>query len=227
MSEKYAWRGGTEMLLRHGEGATTTLLVLPALFEEANRMRRFAVSLMRRLAEAGIGTVLPDLPGTGESLADLADVTLDDWRDVVAGVAETLPKPLMTLAIRGGAILDGTADFGWRLAPESGERMLRDLVRATALSSGRSASEIDRAARARPTALAGQTLSPALYQALLLAPAIGANRRTVRLGEDPGPRDASLDGKRLWRGAEPGDDPDLADLAAADIVLWTKTCAAP
>lgn len=225
MSARYAWRGGEEMLLRHGEGAALTLLVLPALFEEANRMRRFTVELMRRLGALGLGTILPDLPGMGESLVALADVALDDWRDAARAVADTLPRPVLTVAMRGGALLDGVGDHGWRLAPESGERLLRDLVRATALASAEPASVIDRRARAAPTMLAGDLLSPALYTALLAATPPTGEFRVARPAGDAGAADVAFAGTRLWRTAEPAEDSALADSAAADIAAWAKTCA--
>jgi hypothetical protein len=217
------------MLLRHGAGSPVTLLVLPALFEEANRMRRFTVSVMRGLAARGIGSVLPDLPGTGESLTPLADVSFDDWRDAVKSVAELVRAETghcSAVAVRGGALLDAPADYGWRLAPETGERVLRDLVRATALSSGETASEIDRRARGKATALAGQVLSPALYAGLSDARLPDGNRHTVRLNDDIGLRDSSLPGTRLWRSAEPGDDPDFVAATVVAIADWTAQCAA-
>src|ERR1700712_5512911 len=103
------------MLLRHGSGSAVPGLVLPALFEEANRMRRFTVSVMRALAQRGIGTILPDLPGTGESLTALTDVSLDDWRDAVRMLASEIrvhQGVSLTVAIRGGAILDAAVDHG-------------------------------------------------------------------------------------------------------------------
>jgi alpha-beta hydrolase superfamily lysophospholipase len=217
------------MLLRHGGGSPLTVLVLPALFEEANRMRRFTVSLMRALATRGIGTLLPDLPGTGESLTRLADVSLPDWQDAVTELMASVRRDdgrCLTVAIRGGAILDAPADHGWRLASESGERVLRDLVRATALSSGISATELDRLARAEATTLAGQTLSPDLYGALVSTQVSTTNRRTARLTDDAGHSDVSLSGSRLWRNAEPGDDPDFVQAVASDIAEWAVTCAA-
>lgn len=190
-------------------------------------MRRFTVELMRRLAEARIGSVLPDLPGMGESLVDLADVGFGDWVDAARGIADAIREKegrCLSVAIRGGAILDGVADAGWRLAPESGERVLRDLVRSAAIGGDKSASAIDRAARERPISLAGQTVSPVLYTALLLAPMTGAARRTARLVDDAGPRDVSLEGARLWRAAEPSEDARLAEASAEDILAWTETC---
>lgn len=209
MTETYRWRGGTERLLRHGAGSPITLLVLPALFEEANRMRRFTVSVMRLLAERGIGTILPDLPGTGESEINLCNVTLQHWHDAVSALAQNTSG---SVAIRGGSLLDGVVRNRWRIAPESGERLLRDMVRATAFSEGVSASELDRRARAGPTRLAGNVMGPALYTALNDAvPLEGAYTTTV-------------DGPKLWRAAEPGDDPELAELIANEIVSWKKIC---
>jgi pimeloyl-ACP methyl ester carboxylesterase len=228
LTETYAWRGGSEMLLRHGAGSATTLLVIPALFEEANRMRRFTVSVMRALVERGIGTVLPDLPGTGESLTPLADVSFVDWQDAIAALIDTVRRNgsrCLTVAIRGGATLDASADFGWRLAPESGDRILRDLVRATALSSGIAVTEVDHLARTTPTLLAGNMLSPALYNGLRHAPILSAGRRNARLAGDAGARDVSVAGARLWRAAEPGDDPDFVEVVATDIADWTNSCA--
>jgi len=205
----------SEFALRHGEGAPLTLLVLPALFEEANRMRRFTVSLMRGLAERGIGTVLPDLPGQGESRVALPGVRMADWHAAIAGVTETLSKPLYSVAIRGGTLLDGPADFRWRLAPDSGERLLRDMVRATAMSHGMTVGDIDRAARAQPTRLAGNLLSPEFYAELAGASAPEGKSHV-----------AELAGARLWRSAEPGEDGELLASALADIASWCETCAA-
>ncbi len=211
MMETYRWRGGTEMLLRHGAGSPITLLVLPALFEEANRMRRFTVSVMRLLAARGIGTILPDLPGTGESETDLVGVTFSDWQDAAASHSDGIAG---SIAIRGGTLLDGSIKSRWQLAPESGKRLLRDMVRATAFSEGIAANELDQRARTAPIRLAGNILNPALYAALHdAAPIDGAHMTTV-------------DGPKLWRAAEPGDDPKFAARIADDIAAWIKLCGA-
>lgn len=210
MIERYTWRGGSELLLRHGGGSPVTLLVLPALFEEANRMRRFTVSIMRNLARLDIGTILPDLPGTGESLTPLPDVVLADWHDAVAAL---VPHASGSIAIRGGALLDGVFTNRWRLAPETGARLLRDMIRATAWSDGLTATEIDARALAGPIRLAGTIIGPALYAALGDAVPIGEASSVAH------------DVPKLWRAAEPGDDPDVAQQVAEDIAAWTITCA--
>lgn len=211
MIETYRWRDADESILRHGAGLPITLLIIPALFEEANRMRRFTVSVMRNLASVGIGTILPDLPGTGDSLANVVDVTLSGWHDAVSLFTA---KSFGSVAIRGGALLDGAAKHRWRLAPESGEKLLRDMVRATAFSAGKSANELDQQVRAAPTRLVGHLMSPALYNALHDAVPVEGAYTT------------SVDGPKLWRAAEPSDDPEYARLIAQDIAAWTKTCGA-
>jgi hypothetical protein len=218
-----------EFLLRHGDGANTTLLILPALFEEANRMRRFTASLMRALAEVGLGSVLPDLPGTGESLLETAEIAFDDWTRAAATLADDIRERegrCLTVAIRGGALLDDAANAGWRLAPETGERLLRDMVRATALTGAVAAGDLDAQALREPTALAGNTLSPALYAGLKAAVLPEGAYRTVRMADDAQPADATISGSRLWRAAEPSDDPAMVAAAVKDIVEWASLCAA-
>lgn len=226
MIGRYRWRGGEEHYLSFGDGASITLLVLPALFEEANRMRRFTVSLMRALADRGIGTILPDLPGAGDSECNIAEVKMSDWQDAVDAVGQIGSKPFGTVAIRGGSLLDGASGCGWRLAPDSGDRLLRDMVRATALSQGTVASEIDRIARTEPMRLVGNLISPALYTALAGASPANGNYRTARLEDDSADRDVTLTGSKLWRAAEPGHDDGLVMSAAADIGAWVQTCGA-
>ena len=65
-----------ELIVRHGAGSEPRLLVIPPLYGEHNLMRRMLVETMRRLADAQIDTVLPDLPGWNESLQSLEKQTL-------------------------------------------------------------------------------------------------------------------------------------------------------
>lgn len=209
MIENYAWRGGSEMLLRHGEGSPVTLLVLPALFEEANRTRRFVVSIMRALAAANIGTILPDLPGTGESLHDLADVTWHDWQDAVGRLA---PGVAGSIAIRGGALLDKGVATRWRLAPETGNRLLRDLLRSTAWSEGATVETLHARAMQAPVTLAGTRFAPELYRSIAAASPEGTATMSKGL---PTP---------IWRAAEPVDTDQYVAAIAQEIVDWTSIC---
>lgn len=210
MTERVAWRRGAEAALRLGRDSPVTLLVIPALFEESNRMRRLTVEVMRRLADRGIGTLLPDLPGQGESLVSLASLSFRDWLDFVEDVGHNM---LFSVAIRGGCLLDGICVHRWRLAPESGARLLRDMIRATAFSEGSSASDVEQRVRQGVTRLAGNPVAPELYGALVAAePA-------------PGGFVSAVEGPRLWRAAEPGEDAHYAAALAAEIAEWTTSCA--
>lgn len=207
---RYRWRGGEEFVFRLGVNCPRQAIVSPALFEEANRTRRLVVTLMRQLEARGIGTSLPDLPGTGESLASLAETSFEDWREALACAAEAVGATMM-LSLRGGALLDDAAGLPcWRLAPAEGASVVRDLERAGAIGGGR--------------LLAGYEIAPAMLDALRTATVQG-EARTVRLESDQAPADLRLPGAPLWRRAEPDEDPALADALADDIARWAGTCA--
>lgn len=204
-----------------------TILILPPLFEEANRVRRILVQVMRGLADRGIASALPDLPGTGDSLVATLDARFEDWGAAVAALADTLPRPLLTVAIRGGALLDGFAksDARWRLAPESGKRLLRDMLRATALTGTQKLAELEAQARSTATRLAGNLVHPELFTALDAAEPDAVSARTAIIGESATAADIVFAGSPPWRRAEPEDDAALVAAMVEDIVDWAKTCA--
>ena len=168
----------------------------------------------RALGECEIGVTICCLPGTGESLIDIADVSLADWRAEAGGAIATI-KPTVIASLRGGALLDdrGRAKGWWRFAPETGARIVRDLCRAKlAGESG---------------LYAGHRLSDGFLTNLEAAtPAAVAPLRIARLESDAGEADVKLPGSPLWRRAEPGEDGLLAAAIAADLAKWTVTCAA-
>jgi hypothetical protein len=228
--DSYAWRarentGFREAMLRFGPEDGPFALVLPPLFEEANRTRHFLVEVMRCLAAMGIASILPDLPGTNDSPVATVEARFENWKAAVAG----LPVPVATVAVRGGALLDDAAATAlhWRLAPENGARLLRDMLRATAITADTKLSDLEAAARAQPTALAGNLIHPELFVALEAAvPGEVGTVRTVRMEDDAGAADTYLPGAPLWRRVEPGHDPALADAVAADIAQWMTSCGA-
>ena len=61
-----------------GPASGPTIMILPSLFEEANRMRRILVEVMRGLVASGLASALPDLPGTNESLVATVDARFAD-----------------------------------------------------------------------------------------------------------------------------------------------------
>ncbi len=218
----------TEHLLRIDPAAAprVTILIVPPLFEEANRTRRTLVLTMRALAAEGFAAVLPDLPGQNESLVPLEQVDLARWRDALAEVAAGIDGPVMMASVRGGALIDHGARVAawWRLAPVGGASLLRTLMRAR-VSADREAGvtssleSLHDEAKAVPLSLAGNRLSPAMIAQLGTSEAQAVQPlRSVGLGAD------GIAGTPLWLRAEPGEDAAMARTIAADISAWGKTC---
>ena len=203
-----------------------TILIIPPLFEEANRTRRTLVLAMRALAADGFAAVLPDLPGQNESLVPLAHVDLDRWQEALAKVAAAVVGPVIMASVRGGALLDHQAQAAawWRLAPVGGASLLRTLMR-TRVSADREAGltssleTLQEQAQTAPLLLAGNLLSPAMVGGLGTSEAQAvAPLRSIGLGA------GGIAGTPLGLRAEPGEDSAMAAAIAADISAWSKTC---
>jgi len=201
-----------------------TALIVPPLFEEANRTRRTLVLAMRALAAQGFAALLPDLPGQNESLVPLEEADLTRWQDALADIA--VDGPLIVASIRGGTLIDHgvRAATWWRLAPVGGASLLRTLMRAR-VSADREAGiatsleSLQAEAQAAPLMLAGNSLSPAMIAELGTAEAQPvAPLRSIGLGAD------GIAGTPLWLRAEPGEDATMAQAIADDIAAWSKTC---
>lgn len=203
-----------------------TIIIVPPLFEEANRMRRTLVLAMRALAADGFAAVLPDLPGQNESLLALADVDLDRWRNALAGAVSAVDGPAIVASVRGGALIDHRAGAAawWRLAPVGGASLLRTLLRARVAADreaglASSIESLQDIARSEPLLLAGNALSPAMVAGLGAAEAQPVEPlRSIGLGAD------GIAGTPLWLRAEPGEDSAMAGAIAADIAAWSRTC---
>jgi hypothetical protein len=232
--DHYNWRGGREAMLRFGPGDAPVAIVAMPLFEEANRLRAFAVALCRALATRGIASALPDLPGQGESLLPTAAARLDDWRDAFAAAVASLGTHAHGVALRSGVVTDVDAVLAsrWRLAPISGAAALADLRRTeTAGGRARGASVAIQIAgdTDAPVVLAGNRIALPLFGALAeddrVAQTAGVPLRTVRLASDPQPAERKIDAAPLWRRAEPGNDLTLVEALADDIAGWITRCA--
>lgn len=222
MIDHYDWAGGREAMLRFGPADGPVVVAALPLFEEANRTRAFMVTILRDLAERGIASILPDLPGQGESLITTRDLRIADLRTAFDTVAAAAGARAFSLAIRSAALLDFSGVVGrYHFAPIDG----RDLIR-----------EIDRAARAAEIAsrgnsemapnVAGNVVSADFLSELVAdPPASNVAVRTARLESDARPADVKLPGPPLWRRAEPDNDAVLAALLADDIAGWVRTCA--
>lgn len=203
-----------------------TILLVPPLFEEANRMRRTIVLAMRTLAADGFAALLPDLPGQNDSLVPTVDVDLVRWREALAETAAATDGPVVIASLRGGALIDDQAAAAawWRLAPVGGASLLRTLMRARVASDREagvtvSLDDLQDRARREPLMLAGNLLSPAMMAQLAEAEtAAVAPLRAIGLGAD------GIAGTPLWLRAEPGEDAAMAAAIAADISEWSRSC---
>ncbi len=85
------------------------VLVLPAFAEEMNKTRRMLSLFAQQAQAAGIGTLIPDLYGTGDSEGDFGEATVERWADDLGRAAQWLEArstaPLSVLAVRCGALL--------------------------------------------------------------------------------------------------------------------------
>lgn len=231
MIDHYDWAGGREAMIRFGPTNGPIVMAAMPLFEEANRTRAFVVTILRALAERGIASVLPDLPGTGESLTTTEEATLSHWTGSFSSLCEALHverDAVHGIGFRGGALLDGSArlDSRWHFAPAAGDGLVRDLMR-TRLTAGAGESP-DEAMEVPgpPIELAGNRISRSLLAQLgKTRPVDTSPRRTVRLDSDAQPADRHLPGSPLWRRSEPDNDIDLARLLAEDIAAWIASCA--
>src|SRR3546814_2798116 len=75
--------------------SSATILIVPPLFEEANRTRRTLVLAMRALAAEGFAALLPDLPGQNESQVPLIEAALTRWHGAIADVAGGVDGPVI------------------------------------------------------------------------------------------------------------------------------------
>ena len=229
MSDTYDWAGGREAMLRFGPAAGPVVVLALPLFEEANRTRTFAVGLLRKLADRGVGGVLPDLPGQNESVVATEHAMLAGWRAAFAAAAAATGRPVHSVTMRGGSLIDHDAAVAsrWQLAPAKGEALIRELFRA-AHAAGEPV-EIDLDAwsdEGGPVTIAGNSISRPLLRDLNAADCVRDGLvRVVRLETDPAVADRKVEGAPLWRRSEPGDDPALAALLAEDIADWIDRCA--
>ena len=195
--------------------AAARVLIVPALFEEANRTRRMLVETMRALAARGVASVLADLPGCNESVAPLDTQDLTGWRVAMAAAAAHFSAS-HALSLRGGALVAPENLPGWRFEPILGAQVLRPMLRARTVSAredGRAETMDALLAEGREAGieLAGYRLGAAMVRDLEnAARADDAAQELVKL--------ADLGGAALWLRSEPGEDAALSAALAARIV---------
>lgn len=207
----YDWAGGREMMLCFGPDSGPRVMAALPLFEEGNRTRAAFVDVLRQVAARGIGAALADLPGTGESLVETKDATLQAWKEAFAAACRHVNSPVHICAWRSGALVDGEADAAsrWYLSPQTGEALVRELTRVREWAGSAD--------------VAGNILSSEMLAALASAKLVKSGLlRVVRLASDAKAADGKLAGRALWRGNEPSTDAALQGLVADDLCAWIK-----
>ena len=189
------------------------ILMLPPLFDEHNKMRRFMAQVMRALADDGVPSVLPDLTGLNESAQALENQKLSHWRGCVSHAIEHF-EVSHVLAVRSGAMLVPDDARGWLYAPQSGVKMLRAMIRARTISSkeagiAETSDEISELGHSEGVTLNGWPISAALFTELESAETPQSDRLAII--------DQSLvGGSGIWLRAEPDEDSaQSASLATA------------
>ena len=209
------WPGpaGEEYAVSLDRGRNHRLLVLPALFDEANKLRHFTLGVMRALDDAGADCFLPDLPGCNESLAPLNVQDVEGWRHAASAAARHFAATHV-LAIRGGALLAPPDLAGWRYGATSGRSLLNTLLRARVLAAREAGANETRedllaTGRAEGLSLGGHDLSPAMIAQLEEASSHGDRLTDIVPSE--------LDAQPLWLRAEPEHDEAQAEALARRI----------
>lgn len=222
-------------MLRFGPVDGPIVVVALPLFEEANRVRALSVTICRALARRGIGSILPDVPGQGESLVPLAECGLVDFREGIANATRAGRadgRACYGIAIRSGALLDTTADLRgrWHFAPQNGASLVRDLkrIKQAATQTGSVLGDRWYGEHDGPVEIAGNEIASDVLRALPLSEPssdeAGGFHRVVRLDTDAKPADRHITGAPPWRRAEPDMDPALARLLADDVADWIDQC---
>ena len=206
---------GEELALIAGPSdAAARVLIVPALFEEANRTRRMLAETMRALAGAGIASMLPDLPGCNDSLAPLERQYLGAWRTAMASAVAHFAASHV-LCLRGGALVAPDKLPGWQFEPIGGAQVLRPMLRArtvAARENGRTETMDGLLNQGRDAGieLAGYRLGSTMIRELEAAEQPEAAGQVVLSLAD-------LGGAALWLRSEPGEDAGLSAALAGRI----------
>lgn len=203
-----------EYSLSFDRGRQRRLLIVPPLFEEANRMRRMLVDAMRLLDDAGVDTFLPDLPGCNESQQHFEAQSLHGWRSAMQLAAQHFAASDV-LAVRAGALVFPNSLPGWALEPAKGATILRQMIRARVIAAREAGLQEDSVAlleqgRSEGLELAGWRCGASLIAGLENAMPQVEGHKIIAQGQ--------LGGGGLWLRAEPAAAPEQSD-ALARIIL--------
>ncbi|MED5546472.1 MAG: hypothetical protein VYD90_14605 [Pseudomonadota bacterium] len=204
-------------------GGPYRLLLVPALFDEGNRLRRLTVEVQRRLAgRHAVASVLPDLPGCNESLARLEAQDLASWRVAMEACAAHIGATHV-LTLRGGALAAPRALPALHYAPVKGAAILRQMLRARLVSSQEAGRTETRAALEELGHTQGLDLNGYRIGARLFSDLEQAEPR----GDAQDLPQSQIGGAGLWLRAEPGESPEQADTLARAVAEWVERTALP
>ena len=203
-----------ELLVSFDKGHAQRIMISPALFDEANKLRRQTLLIMRQFDQLGWDCFLPDLPGCNESLMPLSAQSLDIWRDAFKAAVSTF-KATHVLTIRSGALIAPKDVPSWQYAPLSGTKLLKGMVRARILSSREAGTDeksedLMQMGQRNGLTLAGYQIGPKMFEQLVQAEANSGEEQITIAQRDIG-------GAGLWLRAEADEDNDQAS-AIAKIV---------
>jgi hypothetical protein len=190
------------------------VLVLPALFDEGNKLRRLALDVMRFLDHLGVDSFLPDFPGFNESLSPLEDQTLEKLRAAADHAASHFSATHL-FTLRSAAILAPASLPGWKYAATGGSNILRSLIRSRTIAAkevGReeNSAQLHDIGRQYGLELAGYRLSAEFFTGLESAQ-LPDSTRLVEIDQ------AKIGGSGLWLRAEPSENREQAEALAAII----------
>jgi hypothetical protein len=193
------------------------LLIVPALFDEANRMRRFTVEVMRRLDGAGIDSMLPDLPGCNESLQPLEAQTPASWRAAMTSAAAHFGATHV-LGIRGGVLLTPAGLPAWHYAPAKAASILRQLIRSRIIAAREAGINETHEGLLEIGLATGIELSGFRLGAAFLREfqTLTATASASEIAHE------TIGGGGLWLRAEPDEDRQQADALAALLAIGIK-----
>lgn len=217
MIASYSWATAEEYALSYDRNRKARLLIVPALFEEASRMRRLTVEVMRRLDLAGIDCFLPDLPGCNESLVPLDAVTPSDWRIAMTSAVGHF-RATHVLGVRGGALLTPPGLPGWHYAPAKGASILRQMIRARILTTREAGGNETQGGLMAEALQSGLELAGYRLSAGFIAEFQALTANSSNLIEQD-----TIGGGGLWLRAEPDEDRHQADALAAILAIGMKS----
>ena len=204
-----------ELLVTIDDNREQRILIIPALFDEANKMRRQTLQLMRALDLVGCDTFLPDLPGTNESLVSLHSQSLASWRGAIAAAVKHVSATHL-FTIRAGCLLAPSDLKGWQYAPLDGPKLLRGLFKARILASREAGIEENsdsllKEGREAGLMLGGWQLGPEMIAELEVAqPVVGKQQSVIEQRQ--------VGGAGLWLRAEATEDSTQVNALAAILV---------